>query len=75
MAQFTAPDLNTTRVSVRQEFEVEVEQPPRMDQIHFTTKPVRVLKRNLRQLSSIKTYEPEIRFEKATPWRRSDSYM
>lgn len=39
MAQFTAPDLNQTRVSVRQEFEVEVEQPPRMDQIKFTTEP------------------------------------
>ena len=39
MAQFTAPDLNQTRVSVRQEFEVEVEQPPRMDQIRFSTEP------------------------------------
>ena len=39
MAQFTAPDLNQTRVSVRQEFEVEVEQPPRIDQIKFTSEP------------------------------------
>ena len=39
MAQFTAPDLNQTRLSVRQEFEVEVEQPPRLDQIKFTSEP------------------------------------
>ena len=39
MAQFTAPDLNQTRLSVRQEFEVEVEQPPRIDQIKFTSEP------------------------------------
>ena len=36
-----APDLNETKLSVRQEFEVEVESPPNPDQIFITTNPDR----------------------------------
>ena len=36
-----APDLNETKLSVRQEFEVEVESPPDPDQIFITTNPDR----------------------------------
>ena len=36
-----APDWNETKLSVRQEFEVEVESPPNPDQIFITTNPDR----------------------------------